>query len=98
MLDSKFNIFSCAWTHTGGLRASTSTQGKGLLSNAMVGLAAVAGFLFIVFILLIVKRIFFKKEKWVYCTSLVWKVYSSERALRLRRMKETVRSLVYAAF
>ncbi|XP_053481773.1 small integral membrane protein 24 isoform X2 [Ictalurus furcatus] len=56
-------LVSTCQANTGGLRASTSTQGKGLLSNAMVGLAAVAGFLFIVFILLIVKRIFFKKEK-----------------------------------
>ncbi|XP_047011273.1 small integral membrane protein 24 isoform X1 [Ictalurus punctatus] len=55
-------LVSTCQANTGGLRASTGTQGKGLLSNAMVGLAAVAGFLFIVFILLIVKRIFFKKE------------------------------------
>lgn len=30
-----------------------------------MGLAAVVGFLFIVFVLLIVNRLFFKKDKWV---------------------------------
>ncbi|XP_046726903.1 small integral membrane protein 24 isoform X2 [Silurus meridionalis] len=56
-------LVSICQAKTGGLRASTSSQGKGLLSNAMVGLSAVAGFLFIVFIILIIKRLFFKKDK-----------------------------------
>ncbi|KAI5095266.1 small integral membrane protein 24 isoform X1 [Silurus meridionalis] len=55
-------LVSICQAKTGGLRASTSSQGKGLLSNAMVGLSAVAGFLFIVFIILIIKRLFFKKD------------------------------------
>ncbi|KAM9475777.1 small integral membrane protein 24 [Clarias gariepinus] len=56
-------LVSICQANTGGLRASTTTtQGKGLLTNAVVGLAAVAGFLFIVFILLILKRVFFKKD------------------------------------
>ncbi|MCI4380550.1 hypothetical protein PGIGA_G00241370 [Pangasianodon gigas] len=56
-------LVSICQANTGGLRASTSTQGKGLLTNALVGLGAVAGFLLIVFVILIVKRLFFKKDK-----------------------------------
>ncbi|MCJ8734671.1 hypothetical protein PDJAM_G00238030 [Pangasius djambal] len=58
-------LVSICQANTGSLRTSTSTstQGKGLLTNALVGLGAVAGFLFIVFVILIVKRVFFKKDK-----------------------------------
>ncbi|KAB5567155.1 hypothetical protein PHYPO_G00229520 [Pangasianodon hypophthalmus] len=56
-------LVSICQANTGGLRTSTSTQGRGLLTNALVGLGAMAGFLFIVFVILIVKRLFFKKVK-----------------------------------
>ncbi|GAA6065316.1 small integral membrane protein 24 isoform X1 [Tachysurus ichikawai] len=59
-------LVSICQANTGGLRTSTSSQGSGLVSNALVGLAAVAGFLFIVFFLLIVKRLFFKKDTEVF--------------------------------
>uniref|UniRef100_A0AAY4AY12 Uncharacterized protein n=1 Tax=Denticeps clupeoides TaxID=299321 RepID=A0AAY4AY12_9TELE len=39
-----------------------TTAKGGTLQPWLVGLAAVTGFLFIVFVLLIVKRVFFKKE------------------------------------
>ncbi|XP_047655918.1 small integral membrane protein 24 isoform X2 [Tachysurus fulvidraco] len=55
-------LVSIRQANTGGLRTSTSSQGSGLVFNALVGLAAVAGFLFIVFFLLIVKRLFFIKD------------------------------------
>ncbi|XP_060737306.1 small integral membrane protein 24 isoform X2 [Tachysurus vachellii] len=55
-------LVSICQANTGGLRTSTSSQGSGLVSNGLVGLAAVAGFLFIVFFLLIIKRLFFKKD------------------------------------
>uniref|UniRef100_A0A8C7PQW3 Uncharacterized protein n=1 Tax=Oncorhynchus mykiss TaxID=8022 RepID=A0A8C7PQW3_ONCMY len=46
---------------SGGLRLTTSKGGT--LQPWLVGLAAVVGFLFIVFVILIVQRLFFKKEK-----------------------------------
>ncbi|XP_030640777.1 small integral membrane protein 24 [Chanos chanos] len=45
----------------GGQRATTAKGG--VLQPWLVGLAAVVGFLFIVFVLLIVKRLFFTKER-----------------------------------
>ncbi|XP_072537303.1 small integral membrane protein 24 [Salminus brasiliensis] len=45
----------------GGLR--TGTEEKVVMQPWLVGLAAVVGFLFIVFFLLIVKRIFFKRDQ-----------------------------------
>ncbi|XP_051509934.1 small integral membrane protein 24 [Myxocyprinus asiaticus] len=45
----------------GGLRAADTS--KVTLQPWLVGLAAVVGFLFIVFVLLIVQRLFFKKDK-----------------------------------
>ncbi|KAI7798169.1 small integral membrane protein 24 [Triplophysa rosa] len=47
---------------TGGLRASDTTT-KVTLQPWLVGLAAVVGFLFIVFVVLIVNRLFFMKDK-----------------------------------
>ncbi|KAL7884608.1 hypothetical protein AOLI_G00073780 [Acnodon oligacanthus] len=52
---------SICHARTGGLR--TAAQEKVTLQPWLVGLAAVVGFLFIVFFILIVKRIFFKKDK-----------------------------------
>ncbi|TRY76107.1 hypothetical protein DNTS_010231 [Danionella cerebrum] len=46
----------------GGQRAS-SDSGKVTLQPWLIGLAAVVGFLFIVFVALIIQRLFFKKEK-----------------------------------
>lgn len=48
---------------TGGLRASDTTTTKVTLQPWLVGLAAVVGFLFIVFVVLIVQRLFIKKDK-----------------------------------
>lgn len=50
--------------YSGGQRASSATS-KVTLQPWLVGLAAVVGFLFIVFVLVIVQRLFFKKDKWV---------------------------------
>ncbi|XP_017573688.1 small integral membrane protein 24 isoform X2 [Pygocentrus nattereri] len=52
---------SICQARTGGLR--TATQEKVTLQPWLVGLSAVVGFLFIVFFILILKRIFFKKDK-----------------------------------
>ncbi|XP_036433976.1 small integral membrane protein 24 isoform X1 [Colossoma macropomum] len=51
---------SICQARTGGLR--TAAQEKVTLQPWLVGLAAVVGFLFIIFFILIVKRIFFKKD------------------------------------
>ncbi|XP_065103976.1 small integral membrane protein 24 [Paramisgurnus dabryanus] len=48
---------------TGGHRASGTTTSKVTVQPWFIGLAAVVGFLFIVFVLLIAKRLFSKKEK-----------------------------------
>jgi len=48
--------------NSGGQRAASDTS-KVTLQPWLVGLAAVVGFLFIVFVLLIVQRLFFKKDK-----------------------------------
>ncbi|XP_066552142.1 small integral membrane protein 24 [Amia ocellicauda] len=52
-------VSACEAQH-GGLR---SNSGSVTLQPWLVGLAAVVGFLFIVFVLLIVKRVFFKKDE-----------------------------------
>lgn len=48
--------------YLGGQRATSDTS-KVTLQPWLVGLAAVIGFLFLVFVLLIVQRLFFKKDK-----------------------------------
>ncbi|KAK1801031.1 hypothetical protein P4O66_022641, partial [Electrophorus voltai] len=52
---------SCVINHTGSLR--TGIQEKTTMQPLLVGLTAVVGFLFIVFAILIMKRIFFKKDR-----------------------------------
>nr|XP_055023089.1 small integral membrane protein 24 [Misgurnus anguillicaudatus] len=47
----------------GGHRASDTTTTKVTVQPWFIGLAAVVGFLFIVFVLLIAKRLFSKKDK-----------------------------------
>ncbi|XP_056108368.1 small integral membrane protein 24 [Rhinichthys klamathensis goyatoka] len=53
---------SICQAQAGGQRAASDTS-KVTLQPWLVGLAAVIGFLFIVFVLLIVQRLFFKKDK-----------------------------------
>ncbi|XP_016397750.1 small integral membrane protein 24 [Sinocyclocheilus rhinocerous] len=53
---------SICQAQAGGQRASSDTA-KVTLQPWLVGLTAVVVFLFIVFVLLIVKRLFFKKDK-----------------------------------
>ncbi|XP_015220856.1 small integral membrane protein 24 [Lepisosteus oculatus] len=52
-------VSACEAEH-GGLRASSSTA---TLQPWLIGLAAVVGFLFLVFVLLIIKRVFFKTDE-----------------------------------
>ncbi|XP_039533512.1 small integral membrane protein 24-like [Pimephales promelas] len=55
-------VVSICQAQAGGQR-DTSDTSKVTLQPWLVGLAAVVGFLFIVFVLLIVQRLFFKKDK-----------------------------------
>ncbi|KAK1156981.1 small integral membrane protein 24-like [Acipenser oxyrinchus oxyrinchus] len=61
-LASFFLLVSAAAAQQAG-RMSESTSGTKTLQPWLVGLIAVVGFLFIVFTLLIVKRLFCQKEK-----------------------------------
>ncbi|KAG9270097.1 small integral membrane protein 24 [Astyanax mexicanus] len=54
-------LVSTCQAGTGGLRAGT--EEKVIMQPWLVGLTAVVGFLFLVFFILIVKRIFFKKDR-----------------------------------
>ncbi|CAM4717360.1 unnamed protein product [Leuciscus chuanchicus] len=55
-------LVSICQAQAGGQRAASDTS-KVTLQPWLVGLAAVVGFLFIVFVLVIVQRLFFKKDK-----------------------------------
>ncbi|XP_048066869.1 small integral membrane protein 24 [Megalobrama amblycephala] len=55
-------LVSICQAEAGGQRATSDTS-KVTLQPWLVGLAAVIGFLFLVFVLLIVQRLFFKKDK-----------------------------------
>ncbi|XP_056320370.1 small integral membrane protein 24 [Danio aesculapii] len=56
-------LSACVCQAQAGGQRATSDTGKVTLQPWLVGLAAVVGFLFIVFVALIIQRLFFKKDK-----------------------------------
>ncbi|NP_001116743.1 small integral membrane protein 24 precursor [Danio rerio] len=56
-------LSACIYQAQAGGQRATSDTGKVTLQPWLVGLAAVVGFLFIVFVALIIQRLFFKKDK-----------------------------------
>lgn len=56
-------LSACIYQAQAGGQRATSDTGKVTLQPWLVGLAAVVGFLFIVFVALMIQRLFFKKDK-----------------------------------
>ncbi|XP_041913032.1 small integral membrane protein 24-like [Alosa sapidissima] len=56
-------VLSVCQAQSGGTRQATTGTTKGRLQPWLVGLAAVAGFLFIVFIVLIAKRLLYGRDE-----------------------------------